>query len=227
MVNCAYDPRLKSQPYDAAYDVDLPLAASAAAAAAPYVMLSSRVVYGMTGRDGRLAEDMPLAPTSHYGRAKRETEARLRAIPGLALTILRLANIIDPLDAEGERVSFFGLALRGLRCEGRITFDMSPFVERDFLPAEILAERLVMVAADPRPGQFNMGSGVALPCGRIAEWLIEGYGGGTLLVSNCRDYDGFCLDMTAAARTWRFRPLGPAELRRHCVAAGRLLRQEG
>ncbi len=98
MVNCAYDPRLKSQPYDTAHDVDLPVAASAAAAAAPYVMLSLRVVFGVTGRDGRLAEGTPLAPTTHYGRAKRETEARHRAIRGLALTILRLANIIDLLD---------------------------------------------------------------------------------------------------------------------------------
>ena len=227
VVNCAYDARLKSRPYDAAYDIDLPLAASAAAAAAPYVMLSSRLAYGLAGRDGRLAEDMPPAPTTRYGRAKRETEARLRAVPGLALTVLRLANIFDPLEAEGERVSFFGLAMRGLRREGRITFDMSPFVARDFLPAEVLAERLVMVAAAPRLGLFNMGSGFALPCGRVAEWLIEGHGGGTLLVVDCRDHDGFWLDMTATARAWRFRPFGPAELRLHCVAAGRSLRREG
>ncbi len=110
-------------------------------------MISSTGCYGLAGRDGRLAEDMPLAPTTRYGSAKRETEQRLRATPGLALTVLRLANIFDPLEAEGERASFFGLEMRGLRREGRITFDMSPFVARDFLPAEVLAERLVMVAA--------------------------------------------------------------------------------
>jgi hypothetical protein len=104
---------------------------------------------------------------------------------------------------------------------------MSPFVARHFLPAEVLAERLVMVAGTSRPGLFNMGSGFAVPCGRVAEWLIEGHGGGTLLVVNCRDHDGFWLDMTTTAKAWRFSSFGPAELRLHCVGAGRLLRQEG
>src|SRR6185312_16044609 len=100
----------------------------------------------------------------------------LHALLDDRLVVLRLANVFDAEERYGERPRFFGMALSRLAREGCIAFDISPFVERDFLPAAVFAERLVRIVADPKPGIFNMGAGFPVAVGRIAQWLIAGRG---------------------------------------------------
>ena len=226
VINLAFDPRLKSRPYDPAFDVDQRLAHLLADYPARYVMISTRMVYGTPPQDGRLAEDMAPDPVNHYGRAKRRIEHDLAARFADRLTILRLSNIFDPSEAFGERRSFFGMALRGLITQGRIVFDMSPFVARDFLPADVLADCLAAIVARPTSGVFNVGAGFAVPTGRIAQWLIAGFGKGRLEISDFREHDGFWLDMAWARNTWDLPPVTDATVRDHCLklaehAAGR------
>jgi dTDP-4-dehydrorhamnose reductase/UDP-glucose 4-epimerase len=225
VINLAFDSRLKTGPYDEAFDIDLQLARRLAGRPVPYVMASTRMVYGAANGDPRLSEDMDARPTTRYGASKLETEKRLRAILGDQLTILRLSNIFDQSEAEGQRRSFFGLAMRTLEDENRIVFDMSPFVERDFLPAIVVAERLSAIAGRPVPGVFNLGAGFGVPTGRIAQWLIEGHGEGELVVVDLREFDAFWLDIAKAASTWQFPPFTERELRSHCQSAGAALRK--
>jgi dTDP-4-dehydrorhamnose reductase/UDP-glucose 4-epimerase len=159
-------------------------------------------------------------PNTHYGAAKLASEARLRSRLGDRLTILRLSNIFDPSEADRDRRSFFGLAMRRLRHQGEIFFDMSPFVQRDFLPALVLAERLITIARDPAPGIFNLGAGFPVATGRIAQWLIEGYGSGRLVVGDFREFDSFYLDVEKATNTWGFDRFSEQSLRDHCLSAG-------
>ena len=46
----------------------------------------------------------------------------------------------------------------------------------------------------PARGVLNLGSGVALPVGRLALWLIEGFGRGRLVVESPEERDSFVLD---------------------------------
>ena len=40
-----------------------------------------------------------------------------------------------------------------------------------------------MAAAAPPGGILNIGSGIGLPTGRLALWIIEGYGRGELVIA--------------------------------------------
>ncbi|MES2817984.1 MAG: NAD(P)-dependent oxidoreductase [Pseudomonadota bacterium] len=224
LINCAFDPRLKDEPYSTERDIDLRLATRLQAhPQAHYLMLSSRMVYGPAPEGGRLHEDLSPQPINLYGAAKWQSEQALQALLGPRLTVLRLSNVCGN-ELETGRRSFFAMASRALSELGRIELDMSPFVERDFLPVEILADWLLRIAARPLPGLFNLGAGRGIPCGRIAQWLIEGFGDGELRVGNLREHDPFWLDIQAAAQAFDISGVAPAQLRDYCRALGAQLR---
>jgi dTDP-4-dehydrorhamnose reductase/UDP-glucose 4-epimerase len=115
--------------------------------------------------------------------------------------------------------------LDGLADEGRIRFDMSPFVERDFLPVEACARVLACVVAAPPGGVLNVGSGIALPTGRLALWVLEGYGRGELVIESPREHDDFVLDVIELTRRYG-PPCISDELREACFELGRRLARE-
>lgn len=224
VVNCAFDPRLKNGPYATAHDVDLRLAAALREIPGiRYVMLSSRLAYGPAGAGGRLHEALLAAPDRPYGIAKLTTEKALASLLGDRLTVLRLANVFGD-EAVPGRQNFFAIALRSLRDKGRIVLDMSPFVTRDFIPVEELALAVAQVVRAPQPGLFNIGSGAGTPTGRIAQWLIEGFGDGEMVVSDMREFDQFWLDISAAQQAFGIAPVSSATLRARCMALGHRLR---
>lgn len=221
LVNLAYDPLQRQYEYREADDFDLFLARRLVARSdGRFVMASSRMVYGPAGDDGRLAEDMPLRPVTPYGRARARTELELDNLLGERLTVLRLSNVFGDELIDG-RTNFFALALRSLVEHGRIHLDMAPFVERDFLPVELLVGWLPRIVRCAAPGMFNIGSGRGTATGRIVQWLIEGFGRGELLVSNMREHDPFWLDMRRADAAFGIAGAEIGQLREHCMALGR------
>ncbi|MCL4757783.1 MAG: NAD(P)-dependent oxidoreductase [Rhodocyclaceae bacterium] len=226
VINCALDPRLKKQSYEPGLDVDLRLAQRLAARTeVRYVMLGTRMSYGPAGPGGRLVETDAARPLHPYGCARLETERRLGELLGERLTVLRLSNIFGYEDVPG-RSSFFAIALRSLREHGRIVLDMSPFVERDFLSVDTLAGWLARIAERPAGGVYNLGAGFGTPTGRIAQWLIEGFGAGELRVTDLREYDAFWLDVGKAVAAFGIDLPEPEAVREQCRALGRRLRQE-
>jgi dTDP-4-dehydrorhamnose reductase/UDP-glucose 4-epimerase len=204
-------------------DPDRRLAERIAERDVAYVMVSSRKVYAP--RAGPLAETDPTAPTDLYGRHKLAAEEALRARLGPRLTILRLANVFGDERAPGRR-TFFALTLHALACEGRIRFDMSPFVERDFLPVEACARLLAAIAATPPGGILNVGSGIALATGRLALWVLEGYGGGELVIGSTEEKDPFVLDVTRISERYG-QPCTHEDLRATCLELGRRIARTG
>lgn len=222
LINCAFDPRLKTGCYDAARDADLQLVRHLPPHAR-FVMLSSRLAYGPTGDDPCLHEDRAARPDRPYGINKVRTEDSLTAILRGRLTVLRLSNVFGDEDQPG-RQNFLALALRSLRGQGRVVLDMSPFVERDFIPVDALAERLVQISNAPRAGLYNMGAGTAVPTGRIAQWLIDGHGQGEMVVTDMREFDAFRLDITAAQRDFGIEAVPTQRIRQACLDLGRRAR---
>ncbi len=220
VVNFARHPLLGRDGYQVeAMDADLHLARRIGGRDVAYLMLSSRKVYAPSARP--LAETAPTCPSDAYGRHKLEVEERLGALLGERLTVLRLANVFGYELAPG-RGTFMALTLNRLAREGAIHYDMSPFVERDFLPVEALVRLLAKIADAPPGGIVNVGSGIGLPTGRLALWILEGFGRGRLVIESPRERDPFVLDVTRL-RSLYDPPCSLDELRTACLDLGRRL----
>jgi dTDP-4-dehydrorhamnose reductase/UDP-glucose 4-epimerase len=223
VVSFARHPLLGSADYESATkDPDLRLAARLAGRDIDYVMLSSRKVYAPGDRP--LAEDDPTGPQDRYGRHKLAVERALRERLGERLTILRLANVFGYERGRARR-TFMSLSLDRLARDRQIRFDMSPFVERDFLPVGACARVLVRIVAAPPGGVLNVGSGIPLPTGRIALWVLEGFGRGELVIESPREHDAFVLDVGRLTSLYG-PPCTYDELRTACLDLGRRLASE-
>lgn len=220
VVHAGRHPELGRLGWSLSDDAELRLARRAAAARAAFVSLGTRKVYAPSGLP--LAEGDRVGPVDLYGRQKLELEHALAEVLGPRLTRLRLANIFG-LERDASRSSFLTAALGSLAERGEIRFDVSPFVERDFLPVELCGRWIAAIARHPPGGIVNVGSGIALPVGRLALWLIEGYGRGRLVVERPDERDGFVLDARRLRGLVGERGPSLADLRTRCVALGREL----
>lgn len=224
LVHAGRDPRLGSEAWRLEDDLELKLARAAAMAQISVVSLGTRRVYAPA--PGRRNEADRVGPVDLYGQQKLRLEHALHALLGRHLTRLRLANIIG-YEALPGRSTFMGLMLQGLKRREEIRFDMSPFVRRDFLPVELCGRWLAELARRPPGGIVNVGSGVALECGRLALWLIEGYGQGRLVIDDPAERDSFVLDVRRlTGLVGSRRGCSPDELRRYVTALGWRLREE-
>jgi dTDP-4-dehydrorhamnose reductase/UDP-glucose 4-epimerase len=203
-------------------DVDLRLACRIGGRDIAYVMLSSRKVYA-PGREA-LSETSPTGPGDAYGRNKLAVERALRDLLGERLTVLRLANVFGYERVPGRR-TFVAMSLDRLAREGRIHYAMNPFVERDFLPVTAFARVLARILRPPPGGILNVGSGIGLPIGRLALWILEGFGRGALVIESTEERDAFVLDIARLAGLYG-QPSSLADLREACLAIGRRLAAE-
>jgi len=221
VLNCARHPNSNRDDYPfEQLDPDLLIAKRIGERDIPMIMLSSRKVYASS--DGPLREQSLLSPSDAYGRNKLRAEQAVDDILGERLTILRLANIFGDERIPGRR-SFLAMSLNRLAEQGQIRYDMNPFVKRDFLPVDVLAPLLSKIIQEPPGGVMNLGSGIALPTGRIALWIMEGYGGGELLIDSFEEKDHFVLDISLQQERYG-QPCTLADLRRCCLDLGRSVR---
>jgi UDP-glucose 4-epimerase len=223
VVNFARHPLLGSEHYrPESMDADLRLARRIGTREIAYVMLSSRKVYAPGARP--FAETWPTGPSDAYGRAKLAAEQGVQELLGERLTVLRLANVFGYERIAGRR-TFLAQALERLEADGEIRYDMSPFVIRDFLPVAIFASLLAQIAQAPPGGILNLGSGIGLPTGRLALWILEGFARGRLVITSPREHDAFVLDIARLRRLYGA-PCSLGELRRTCLEIGRRLAAE-
>jgi UDP-glucose 4-epimerase len=217
------NPALGSEAWRLEDDPELALARRAAAAHVSLVSLGTRKVYAPSGNP--LSETDRIGPVDLYGVQKLALEHALAGVLGPRLTRLRLANVFGYERTPG-RETFLAQMLRGLSRQDEIRFDMSPFVRRDFLPIDLCAAWLAEVARRPPGGILNVGSGIALPTGRLALWLIEGYGRGRLTIESPDERDSFVLDTRNLKALLGGAGCSQDDLRERCVAIGRQLGAE-
>lgn len=219
VLNMAYAPSYMRASYEEATDFDLKVAQHVAASNSFYVMISTRRVYG-PAEAFSLTEDRIPSPVDHYGRNKLRTETTVQQLLGSRCTILRVANVFS---FEPGRHTFFGIALQNLKENNQIVLDVSPFVARDFIHIKEFALILRRVLVCRPPGLYNLGSGKATEVGRIALWLIEGFGAGQLVISSPVERDAFELDMSKLLLK-----IGTLDhtmdIRGNCIDIGRTLR---
>jgi UDP-glucose 4-epimerase len=194
LINLAVDPRYMTLPYDEVFDFELQVGKQIADRNIHYVMASSRKVYSP---DSLLnaTEKSPTIGVDEYGRSKRITEVALSKILGRNLTIFRLANVTG-FDDQWDRQTFMARMLSSLRSDRRITLDINPSAQRDFITDDAAVEAMVQSATKRIGGCFNLGSGIGLGIGQLAEWIIDGFGSGEIVSTSDEIRDEFILNVT-------------------------------
>lgn len=224
VVNFALSPVFLASPYAEQSDADLKAARAAQRAGARFIMLSTRRVYPSSERWGAGEECLALGDETLYGQNKAASERFVRDCTNGTAVILRLSNIIGfEYEQSRPRRTFMAMALRSLQTVGKISFDMSPAVRRDFLPVEICAARIVQAASSKEAGIFNLGAGFPLACGDVAEAVIRGFGRGDLDVTKSENRDAFYLDTTKWNSMFPTR-FTKSDLISYCENLGRRLR---
>ena len=70
---------------------------------------------------------------------------------------------------------------------------------------------------------MNVGSGISLPTGRLALWIMQGFGGGGLLIDSHEEKDRFVLDIKKLERRYG-PPCSLDDLKQRCLDLGESLR---
>lgn len=192
IVNFSFSPVLCLQHYDRELDVDGRLAHIASGEGIHYVMLSTRKVYQEAIQWGA-REDAHATGSSIYSKNKLRIEEDLTSALGSRLTILRPGNVFG-YERQPERIRFGAYLLNQLADTGAIRLTVSPFVRRDVVPVDYFCEVLREVVLRKPEGVINIGAGESVEIGRIALWLIEGFGSGRLIVEAPVEYDEFQLN---------------------------------
>lgn len=224
IVNFAFAPEMYSQGYERSLDIDLRIAEYAVRHALHYVMISSRKVYQQDVQwDAQ--EDSPVSGMDAYGRNKLQIECNLSKMLGGRLTILRPGNIIGFETIPGrQRMGAF--LLNQLKQTESIHISLSPFVRRDIVPVNYFCAVLREILQKRPPGIYNVGAGEATEIGRIALWMIEGFGRGQLVVENSHVADEFQLNSTRLNEVTGL-SCGRSEVALYCRDLGRRLAAEG
>ncbi len=189
------DPKLGTPTFNLESTAEIVAAQIAADQGIHFISLGTGRVYAPS--DGPWSEASPIGPDNRYGQDKLALENRLLEILGSSLTRLRIANVFG---FEPGHQTFMGQMLQSLGDDQTIRFDMSPFTRRDFLPVDILGGWIAKLCLDPPGGVLNIGSGIALDCGRLALWVIEGYGRGELRITDPTITAEFVMDIARLQR---------------------------
>lgn len=227
VINFALDPAYRLGPYAQDKDYDLFIARAAQRVGASFVMLSTRRVYGPDTRWDAVETYSAGGDETAYGRNKAHSEAAIMAENTGRACIFRLSNIIGYEYNPGQmRSTFLGLLLTSLKSQNKIFFDMHPDTRRDFLPVETCAQAIVSrISGGPPNGIFNLGCGFPTRCGDLANWVMEGFGGGELIYDPPAVKDEFFLNMNK----WRADhdlPFTSQALHDYCVDLGKRLQCE-
>ncbi len=197
VVNFAFHPDLHGVAYDPRLDIDTRVARAAANHALHYVMLSSRRVYQVDAQ-WNAKESMLATGADAYGRNKLRIERELSTLLGARLTVLRPGNVIG-FERLAGRARFGAYLLNQLADSGLIRLTVSPKVRRDVVPVDFFCSVLREMVLRRPSGIFNVGTGNAVPIGRVADWIIEGYGSGRMTTASDEIIDEFQLDCTKLA----------------------------
>jgi dTDP-4-dehydrorhamnose reductase/UDP-glucose 4-epimerase len=192
VVNFSFSPSFHTNLYMKGDDIDLRLARLAIRYGCHYVMLSSRRVYH-EGIQWGSREDDQAQGVDVYGRNKLLIEQELIRCLGDNLTILRPGNVFG-YELDQGRSRFGAFLLNQLAARGDIRLTINPFLRRDIVPVPFFCEALTQVLCQRPVGIFNVGAGEAIEVGKIAIWLLQGFGSGRLIVDSPADSDEFWLD---------------------------------
>ncbi len=224
IINCAFHPSLRSNPYDPTLDVDTSIANIITGTGKRLIVMSSRMVYGPSA--DKLSETSPLNPQTIYARNKARIEQSCLDIIGEKACILRFSNIFGfEWPPQSGRKTFMSQILTSLKQEQKITFDISPKSEKDFLPVKAAADIIHAIATKQVGGIYNAGVGTSLSVRNVAAALTKGYGPAEIIYETDR-LDSFYMGIEKLKTLGISSPSGP-EILKEFETIGRKLATTG
>lgn len=190
VINCAYNPLLKSDVYKETLDYDYIVGQIVIDAGQHYVMLSSRKVYGQTDEIKVHYENNMPNPCDYYSENKLRSEYRLCALRG-SCAILRGSNLYG---YEPGRKSFMGYCMDQLVSQGSVEMTFAPYSRRDFIDIDTACSYIIDVCKHKLTGVYNLCAGYSIDSGDIVKYLIKGYGSGYITCSDFDPSDQFAMD---------------------------------
>ena len=162
------------------------------------VFTSSREVYGDPERTP-VPETAPIRPKNAYGASKGAAEMYCRAFAeqGLAITVLRLANVFGSRDRGRVIALFIENALAG---RGLVVYGSEKTL--DFIWIDRVIDALLRAGTGPfHSGPVNVGSGVGVRLPDLAKRvrsLIPQCGGIQVVANRQAEVDCFVADVSSA-----------------------------
>ena len=220
VINCAFSPKLYTQVYMQEEDIDLKLVNKIKDREnTHYIMISSRAVYGDAEN---LQETNELHPSNNYGRSKLLIEQSLTQLLGEdRLTILRCSNVFGK---NAGKHTFIGKALSDLKEHTKIVFHMSKETKKDFMPVEEVCCVIQKMAKRKLAGVYNVGLGASTKCGDIVDWLIRGYGQGSVEVCDDTVKGQFFMDTSKISKILNLNKISDDLIKLECIELGRDLK---
>jgi UDP-glucose 4-epimerase len=223
VVNFSFSPYLYQKRYIENHDIDLRIARHCVNLGIHYVMLSSRKVY-QSEIQWDAHEDLSITGSGTYGTNKLSIESKLRTLIPDKLTILRPGNILG-YELERARTSFGSFLLHQLAVTGNIRLTISPLVRRNILSVESFCQILEAVVVKRPVGIFNVGSSEPVEVGKVASWMLEGFGSGDLSTSGSQIVDEFNLNVDRLTSVIGLK-YDSVELENYAQALGRRLKMD-
>ncbi len=191
VVNCALNPTFKTQPYDQEKDVDYQMAKLSYESGCNYVMLSTRKVYGSYADLRTFTEESQTNPFDFYSENKLISEYKIQKEFGDKSVIVRGSNLFG---FELGRQSFMGFCMNQLISDSKIVFTISEHVKRDFIDIGTSCMLLDSISKRKLTGIYNLSSNYGLEIGKVAKYLIRGYGAGEFLCTSDVMKEQFIID---------------------------------
>ncbi|MBF6137772.1 NAD-dependent epimerase/dehydratase family protein [Nocardia otitidiscaviarum] len=162
-------------------NVDMPLqiARACVVSGTRLVYASSGSVYGVVPQGHYSHETDRLGPLNPYAQSKLAMErelARRAAVLGLNCVGLRYTNVFGPgEETKGPMASILSQILTAAAAGRPVRlFDDSLSATRDYLPVQVLADRVTRLLGAPGiTGIYNLGSGVPVRFETLLRWCTE------------------------------------------------------
>ena len=122
------------------------------------------------------SESFPAEPGSPYGASKHAVEIYLpvyKRLFGIEHTTLRLANVFGPRQDPHGEAGVVAIFSRAMLAGKEVTIFGDGKDERDYVFVEDVVEALVDAAVEPKPGPYNVGTGVGTNVNDLFGMLAE------------------------------------------------------
>lgn len=193
VINCALNPAFKTQAYDEKIDVDYKMAKLAYENNCHYTMVSTRKVYGSSVELKTYTEDSPTNPFDFYSENKLICENKILQQFGDKCVIVRGSNLFG---FELGRQSFMGFCMNQLKHSEKIIFSIDENTKRDFIDIHTSSFLLDNISRKKLTGIYNLSSNYGLEIGKVAKYLIRGYGKGEFICTSNIVKEQFIIDNT-------------------------------
>lgn len=175
----------------------------------PIIYISSGgTIYGACERNP-IAETSSKEPISDYGRYHAAVECILSEALPAQTTVVRLANLYGPNQLLKKNQGFISAVVNAAKNGHKLTLYGDGETTRDYIHENDFTSAIVEVLKSPRPGKYNLGTGIGTTQRQVIEKVSEIYLEEPRLIfeeKRMQDVDYNVLDVSKFRKTFNWTP---------------------